>query len=298
MQAPTISRRSPFAAGGVIRLALALLVSLILSTTANALSIERDTRSYRPDLGNASPKPDVYRLPTTRDAPVLVFVHGGAWVTGDRSEVGGKPLHFTRNGMVFVSIDYRLVPHVRVEDQLQDIDAALGWIADNIAEFGGDPDNIYVMGHSAGAHLVALNAVKPGPRTRDLLASGRLRGVISNDIRAYDIPRLAAHSHNKRLPGNFARALGNDPARWRALSPQYQIGNFARLPKFLLMFSGEGSARKRADATQRFAAALRAAGAGVNVFDGRRYGHHEINDKIGLARDITQAIDNFLGIGR
>ncbi len=109
------------------------------------------TRPYRADLGGASPSLDIYAPPGLRDAPVMVYVHGGAWVAGNKRAVHAKPAHFNGLGMVFVSVDYRLAPRVRVEDQLEDIDRTLGWIARNIARFGGNNREIWLMGHSAGA---------------------------------------------------------------------------------------------------------------------------------------------------
>ena len=253
-----------------------------------------DMRSYRyrPALGRASPALDVYRPTGTDAAPVLVYVHGGAWAAGRRSAVHDMPAHFTALGYLFVSLDYRLLPDVRIEEQQQDIDHAVGWLRARAADLGGDAGRLWLMGHSAGAHLVSLATVAPACSAA--ASAGALRGVIANDTRAYDVPRIAAQARGGRLPALYENAFGTDPERWRRLSPLHQVGTAGPLPDFLLLYSGQGRGNTRADFARAFAAALRRAGAGVRLFDGSRYSHRQINTGIGTAPDITAAIDGFL----
>ena len=114
--------------------------------------------------GQNGPELDVYGFEGARDAPIVIYVHGGAWMIGDKRQVRDKPAFFNGNGYVFVSVNYTLVPRGTVEGQLAEIDAAIGFVADNAARFGGGAGNISLMGHSAGAHLVTMAAVHPGPQ--------------------------------------------------------------------------------------------------------------------------------------
>ncbi len=237
---------------------------------------------------------DIYTFEGARDAPVMVYIHGGAWVTGDKSRVHEKDDFFLGRGYVFISVNYALVPQTTVEGQLEEVDAALGYIMENVARVGGSPDNISLMGHSAGAHLAVMTALRPKENAQALLARGGLRAVISNDTRSYDIARIAADAGG-RLAETFGVPFGQEPARWAALSPQMQIdAGDAGGPAFLVVHSGQGNANRRASYANDFAEALRAAGIVATVFDGRNYSHAQINKKIGLDSGITQAIAAFL----
>lgn len=278
--------------------ALLTVLALVLSQPAWAANPAESSYAYAPALGAASPSLDVYTATGATNAPVLVYVHGGAWVAGRKSAVNAKPRHFTEAGYVFVSLDYRLAPAVRIEQQLDDIDAALGWIAANITALGGDPGNIQLMGHSAGAHLVSMTALAPRANAKRLLAQGALRGVIANDTRSYDIAGIAAASPGGTLPRLYANVFSSDPARWQALSPIRQIRARAAIPPFLVLYSGQGNNRVRATFATDFANALRRAGARAALFDGGRYSHRSINVGIGKTGDITAAIDAFLAANR
>lgn len=106
---------------------------------------------------------DVYRpIELDGPAPVVVQVHGGAWVIGHKRQQAQPLLHrLARNGVVGVSINYRLGPRNRFPAQIVDVKRAIAWVRDNIAERGGDPSAIVVTGGSAGGHLSSLAALTP-----------------------------------------------------------------------------------------------------------------------------------------
>jgi len=105
-------------------------------------------------------KLDVYSPATTVEggAPVLFFVHGGSWRSGDRSNYGILGNRFALDNLVVVIPSYRLAPKDMHPAQINDVAAAFAWTYKHAAEFGGDPKKIYIAGHSAGGHLVALLA--------------------------------------------------------------------------------------------------------------------------------------------
>ena len=277
---------------------VASAVSILLSAN-NLFAGEKTKVSYRPELGSNSPKLDIYSFNGAKNAPVLIYVHGGAWKWGHRLHVYQKPFHFIKSGFIFVSIDYRLVPSVRVEDQLSDIDHALGWVAANIGEFGGDGRNLHLMGHSAGAHLVSMTGVRPGKIASRLVNARELSTIISNDTMAYDLPGLAmmrvgALKRVGALPEIYRDVFWQDKKRWRRLSPYRQIDSQRVLPAFLLLYSGGRNSLLRRWTTESFKDRLKLVDANVFMFDGSKYSHRQMTILIGVDDRLTKAIDRFL----
>ena len=125
---------------------------------------------------------DLYLPKGKKDAPVLFFVHGGAWVHGDKDHLGiyrrmGRA--FARKGIAVVVINYRLSPEVKHPEHVRDVARAFAWVKKNIAKHGGDPENVFLMGHSAGGHLVSLLALNERYLKERKLSSDAVRGVIT-----------------------------------------------------------------------------------------------------------------------
>lgn len=115
--------------------------------------------------GSSRHRLDLYRsrLVPREKAPVMVYVHGGGWVIGDKREQG-KPMMFelVARGWVCVAINYRLSPKATWPDHIVDVKRALVWVKEHVAEYGGDPGFVAVSGGSAGGHLCALAALTAG----------------------------------------------------------------------------------------------------------------------------------------
>ncbi|MEO6786855.1 MAG: alpha/beta hydrolase, partial [Chthoniobacteraceae bacterium] len=99
---------------------------------------------------------DVYAPPGAKNLPVVFWIHGGGWQAGDKTSVQIKPQAFVEKGFVFVSVSYRFVTQVKMGDIVRDIAKGIRWTHDHVAQYGGDPERMFVMGHSAGAQLAAL----------------------------------------------------------------------------------------------------------------------------------------------
>ena len=110
---------------------------------------------------------DVYRPKGLTNCPVLFFVHGGAWTISSKNDVLGIFGYGTigkclaERGQVVVMPNYRLSPHVRHPEHINDVARAFAWTCQNVADYGGDPERIIVVGHSAGGQLVTLLATDP-----------------------------------------------------------------------------------------------------------------------------------------
>lgn len=138
----------------------------------------------------AKHKLDLY-LPTDKTKfPVLFFVHGGSWRSGDRSLYTGLGHRFAKTGIGVVIPSYRLAPQNPHPAQIEDVAAAFAWTVKNIAEHGGDPSRIFIAGHSAGGHLVSLLALDPKYLEKYGIKEGAIRGVMTSSG-VYDVRPLA-----------------------------------------------------------------------------------------------------------
>ena len=129
----------------------------VLNRLASAHGVEI-TRSI--SYGNAARQTlDVYRPKSAIAGPVVVFFYGGSWQSGSKGIYKFVGSALARRGFVTVVPDYRLYPETRYPGFVEDGARAVRWVKDNAARFGGDPDKLFVMGHSAGAYIAAMLAL-------------------------------------------------------------------------------------------------------------------------------------------
>lgn len=219
-----------------------------------------------------------------KTAPVVLYVHGGGWVKGNRTRVYGMPEWLTRNGYVMVAVDYRLIPTTTIDGQVGDVVSALSWVKRNIKRYGGDPKRIVLMGHSAGAHLVALVAAQGK-------AKG-VRGIIPNDVQAYDL--VAYATKRGSIGPMFGKAFSDEPQNWVKYSPATYARNAKGLPPHLILYSNSQGERRRSISVG-YANLLKSRGVRVSLFDGSRYSHGAIATRLGRSGDAASAeIERFL----
>lgn len=238
---------------------------------------------------------DFHAPPGNRDAPLVIFVHGGGWKRGDKSMINGsaKLADWLGKGYAVASVNYRLVPDARVEDQASDIAAAVATLKRQAGTLGFDPGRIVLVGHSAGAHLVALVGTDPRWMRGAGLGMDAVRGVIALDGAAYDAP--AQMGRNARLLGDtYEQAFGTDPARQKALSPAMHTAA-PNAPAFLVLYVQRSDSKEQGES---LAKGLRAAGTPVEIHEiaGRGLtGHMEINRDLGKADySATPIVDGWL----
>jgi acetyl esterase/lipase len=122
---------------------------------------------------------DIYLPPAGISHKVMFFVHGGAWSSGDKDMYGSIGYFYAKNGFITVLIDHRLSPEVSHPSHIEDVALAFSWTKKNIANYGGNPNNIYICGHSSGAHLVSLLATNKKYLAKEGLSRSDISGVIA-----------------------------------------------------------------------------------------------------------------------
>ncbi|QDV35297.1 alpha/beta hydrolase [Tautonia plasticadhaerens] len=266
-----------------------LLVALACAPVgATAREVTRDLPYVSP--GHERQVLDVYAPEGAKDLPVVFWIHGGGWQVGDKSEVQVKPRAFMDRGFVFVSTNYRLLPDVDMGTIVRDIARAIRWVHEHIAEHGGDPDRLLIMGHSAGAQLAALVCTDARYLEAEGLSPGIIKGCVPVDGDTYDVPAIIETAETRNRVHGLPQAtyghrekFGGDPATHRDLSAVTHVADGEGIPPFLIMHvAGHPDTGAQA---RRLADVLEGAGVPVRVYGARESTHNKINADIGLPDD-------------
>lgn len=229
---------------------------------------------------------DLYRPAKAAGAPILIIVHGGGWSRGDKANPGvidNKVNHWLPQGFLFVSVNYRMLPGANPIEQADDVARALAFVQAHAREWGGDAGRVVLMGHSAGAHLVALLAAAPGIAKAQ--GAAPWIGTIALDSAAYDVPAIMESQHLSL----YDDAFGSDQQLWHDASPMLRLES---VPAPMLLVCST----KRADScppAEAFAAKVQALHGRATVAPVDMT-HAEINQLAGTEGAYTATIDTFL----
>ena len=233
---------------------------------------------------------DVYAPAGAKNLPVVFWIHGGGWQTGDKTDVQEKPKAFADKGFVFVSTNYRLLPDVDMGTLIRDVAKSLGWVHQHNAEHGGDPKRILVMGHSAGAQLAALLCIDERYLKAEGVPLTALRGCVPVDGDTYDVPAIIETAETRRRVHRQPQAkfghrekFGNDPALHRDFSAVTHVAKNKGIPPFLILHVAD-----HPDTTaqaQRLGAVLQEAGIPAKVFGAKETNHTRLNSELGRPDD-------------
>ena len=230
---------------------------------------------------------DVYIPNNVKNAPVILMVHGGAWRLGDKAinrVVENKANRWLPKGIIFVSINYRMLPKADPLTQANDVALALAKAQTLAPSWGGDPNRFVIMGHSAGAHLVAL--ISANPNVAKQQGAQPWLGSIMLDSAAYDIEQTMASKHYSF----YDNAFGTDNAFWKSTSPSHQLTQ-----KTLPMLAVCSSKRKDQPCIQAAAFIEKAVklGTQANLLP-ESMSHKEINENLGLNNEYTKQVEAFM----
>ena len=253
-------------------------------------------------------KLDLYIPRGRKEFPVIFFVHGGAWLHGSKNQFGmysALALSWARHGIGTVSINYRLSPGVKHPEHIKDVARAFAWVHKNISHYGGRAEQIFVCGHSAGGHLVALLATDEKYLQAEGLGLKDIRGVIpiSGVYRIHDVQinagvsppresRQANAANGPNRPPPFSFVFGSDPSVRRDASPLVHVK--PGLPPFLVLYA-DRDMMTLPDMAREFDAALREQKCDVRTVEVKQRTH--ISILLNIAQDsdpAAQAILEFI----
>ncbi|WP_034891014.1 alpha/beta hydrolase [Gillisia sp. Hel_I_29] len=172
---------------------------------------KKDAKNLReePKMNIFSPK-----KATSKKLPVLIFVHGGNWNSGKKELYSFFGNNFAKKGIVTVVVGYTLSPEASYKEMAIEIAQAIKWTKSNISDYKGDPEKIFLTGHSAGGHLVALAALdgQYGVQEKDI------SGIILNDAAGLDMHHYL-ENNPPTTTDNYLTTWTNDPLQWKDASP-------------------------------------------------------------------------------
>lgn len=229
---------------------------------------------------------DVYAPAQVQHAPVIFMVHGGGWRRGDKAManvVANKIARWLPRGFIVISTNYRMRPDTAPLQQAEDVARALATAQRQAAQWGGDPRRFILIGHSAGAHLVALLSAEPALAKAQ--GAQPWLGTISLDGGSLDVVQTMQSRHFPL----FDEAFGANPADWRAASPMQQL--HGRIVPLLAVCSSQ----RRNSCTQAhdFVDKASSFGSRASVLE-EDLSHGEINQQLGLPSDYTLAVERFM----
>ncbi len=239
---------------------------------------------------------DVHAPADACDAPVVVWVHGGGYHHGDKANgMRDKVALFNRRGWILVSVNYRLTragdpSSAHYPDHYEDVAAALAWVEGNIAGYGGDAGRLALLGHSAGADIVANVAAEPTYLADQGASADLIDCLAPFDTAGFDKPRASAVEGRQ-----WRDALGNHPGYLTDTSATLLLrsGEAAPPPDTLSVHRGTPR-RQRVELD--YLRATREAGGDTVAVDARSLTHGQVSSRIGAPGDtvMTPPLVGFL----
>ncbi len=184
---------------------------------------------------------------------VLIFVYGGSWNSGRKELYSFFGTRWARKDVLTVIVDYPKSPKAGYEEMAVDVATAVKWVKDNIKTYGGNPDKIFISGHSAGGHLAALVAIKKDYFNR-VGITNPLKGIILIDAAGLDMYGYLKGEGFE--PGNtYLNTFTNDPKIWKEASPLYFLHKEMPL---MLIYRGSKTYPSIEVSNEKFVTALKA----------------------------------------
>ncbi len=198
----------------------------------------------QPSLNIFSPKKAKYQ-----NTPVLIFVHGGNWNSGNKELYNFYGNNFAKKGITTVVVGYTLSPNANYKGMTTEVAEAIKWTQQNISKYKGNPEQLFLTGHSAGAHLVTLATMDP----QYGIDPASISGIILNDGAGLDM-----HNYLKIYPpttnNDYLATWTNNPENWKEASPIFYVSETT--PE-IMMYVGKKTYPSITVANKRFLEALK-----------------------------------------
>lgn len=195
---------------------------------------------------------------------------------------------------MFVSVNYRFVPHVKMEDIIRDVAKSVGWVQANIKRYGGDPGRIFLMGHSAGAQLVALLSADARYLAAEKVPLASIKGCVPVDGDTYDVPLQVATATARRKSLKQPPPKMGHPEKFgdlehqRLYSTVNHIGPGRGIPPFLILHVAEHT--DTSAQAYRLWAALDQAGIRATIFGAEDSDHVKLDAQLGVPGDPASKV--------
>jgi acetyl esterase/lipase len=232
------------------------VVAAAFLLTLSGCSFRRINRSknvvYLPQSPSGKLELNIFS-PAKRKSPndVLVFIHGGNWNSGKKSQYNIIGNHWAKKGITYVIIDYPLSPQANYKDMAIASAQAVKWVKENIAGYNGNPNRIFVSGHSAGGHLAALISIDD-QYFENLKTDNPITGTILIDAAGLD---MYGYLLEEKLTGDhtYLKTFTKDPKIWKEATPLYHLHK--SMPP-MLIYRGEKTYDSILKSNEKFVKAL------------------------------------------
>lgn len=224
-------------------------------------------------------------------APIMIMVHGGGWCVGDKTMKNttlNKVERWAPKGFLFIAVNYPMVANgFDAYAQGEEIARAIAFVQANARDWGGDPERIVIMGHSAGAHLVSL--VNADAKMREKMGMRQVLGTISIDAGAIDVPTQMPKAVAS-LKERYKEAFGADPQDWTRASPYHLVDKTASP---WLGICSTTRPDEICTQTQSYVDKSRNLGVMADILPLAK-GHGALNSELGTPGSYTDAVEKFM----
>ncbi|HMC00753.1 MAG TPA: alpha/beta hydrolase [Flavobacteriaceae bacterium] len=226
------------------------ILTIILFLLFNQQSLSQETKSfegsnvrhhwdiYYTEAQDSLQSLDVYWNSKSKDTKVLMFVHSGGWLSGDKKQYREMASNLASNGLTVVLINYRLSPMVKFPSHIEDVASAIDWAYNFIDKYNGDKKNIYLMGHSAGGHLISLLLFDKSYLKKYEMIPSDIAGAITISG-VFEIKPQEGGATKKYL----GMVFGDNETIWESATCKNHIDTETKnkIPPFLISWSKEES---------------------------------------------------------
>lgn len=206
-----------------------LIITLLLFTSCATKKYKNVTYLNETDKNKEQPTLNIFTPRNSKhiNNQVIVFIHGGNWNSGDKKMYSFIGRNFAKKGITTVIAGYTLSPKADYDEMAKEIAKSVTWTKENISNYKGNPDEIFLTGHSAGGHLIALIGTNP----KYLEDKSIIKGIILNDAAGLDM-KYYFEENPPTNKNDYLATWSNNPEEWKNASPIYFVDE--NTPKMMI----------------------------------------------------------------